>query len=254
MFDTLQGTWRIGPKVCSTLLAMLALSACVPIQSAEDGDDSDDSGDSDEGAGSGTSSSGTVQDAGDSCNEVLTCISSCPDDACATACYDGGSNGAREKMDALLVCLDASMCADAQCAKMACAAELDTCTQDVAVPVDDPPVTQGMVPAELVGDWLGSRGSYHFDESGAYWSVGILSSDGPCVSFEKIVFTDTGVASTTGSNLTLTAQTRQQDTYDCNGQMTTKMNPAQTTQYTWSIAGETLTLVGESGAIEYAKM
>jgi hypothetical protein len=227
-------------------------------ESDEDADsESSDSDDSDaDGAGDsgGTSSGGSVGGAGESCNAVLTCMLDCPDDACGNACYANGSDGARQKIDALLGCLNASMCADAECAKMACAPEIDACVQDADVPVDSgPPVTQGVVPAELVGDWINHRGSYHFDAGGSYWFVGVLDSDGPCIGFDKIVYTHTGLASANGDGLTLTAQTVQKETTDCSGQVTTEMNPGHTSQYTWSIVGSTLTLVGESGAIEYTK-
>jgi hypothetical protein len=255
--NTLRDTWRFGPKVLSTLLAVLGLAACVPQQGGQDGDsDSSADADSDDG-GSGTGDGGTggaAADHGESCNEVLTCLVACADDACANACYAAGSDAARQMIDALVGCLDDSMCADDACAQAACGAQLDACVQDAGVPDDPgPPVTQGGVPAELVGDWMGYRGSYHFDASGEYWFVGVLSSDGPCIGFEKIVLTDTGVASASGNDLTLSAQTAQKETHECGGAIVTETTAPHTNQYTWSIDGTTLTLVNESGATEYTK-
>jgi hypothetical protein len=258
-------TWRPGTKVLSTLVAvlglatMLGLAACLPTQQGGQDGDSDSSADADsddDGSGDGDDSGGTggaAADQGESCNEVLTCLVACADDTCQSACYAAGSDAARQKIDALVSCLNDSMCADDACAQAACGAQIDACVQDARVPDSGPPDVQGAVPAELVGDWLSSRGSYHFDESGSYWFVGVLSSDGPCIAFEKIVFTDTGVASAAGNELTLSAQTAQKATHDCGGEITTEATAAHTDQYTWSIDGTTLTLVNEAGAIEYAK-
>jgi hypothetical protein len=257
--NTLRDTLRFGPKVLSTLIAVLGLAACVPTQQGGEDADSDSSADDsdDGGSGAGGDSGGTggaAADGGESCTEVLACLVACADDACANACYAAGSDAARQKIDALVGCLNDSMCEDDACAQAACGAQIDACVQDAGVPDDPgPPVTQGAVPAELVGDWMGFRGSYHFDESGEYWFVGVLSSDGPCIGFEKIVLTDTGVASASGNNLTLSAQTAQKETHECGGDITTEATAAHTNQYTWSIDGTTLTLVNESGAIEYTK-
>lgn len=250
--------WRSGPEVLCTLIALVGLAACVPTQQGSGGDDDDGSADGDsDGSGTGdpgSSTSGGGADDGNTCNEVLTCIVACADEACANACYAAGSDSARQKLDELVGCLDDSVCTDDACAQAACGTEIATCVEDAGAPEDtDPPVPPGAVPAELAGDWIGSAGSYHFDADGAYWFVGILSSSGPCVGFEKIVFTDTGVASASGGQLTLTAQTAQKETHECGGEITTEAMDAHTSHYSWSIAGTTLTLVNESGAVEYTK-
>ena len=256
MFDRLLS---VSSRIPFHALAIsLTLTACtMPMANDTDSDDGDRDGDvSDDHQGSSGDQGGTVEDAGESCNQVLTCAVNCADDACANDCYAKGSSSAQQKFDALLVCLNESMCADAECAQAACGDQIAACVNDVEAPQNPntPPVTEGMVPGELVGDWIGNNGSYHFDANGSYFFVGILSTSGNCIAFEKIEFTDSGVAAASGSTLTLTAENRKQVTYDCSGQPTTATQPPETKQYGWSIQGTTLTLVGDTGPIDYQRM
>ena len=142
---------------------------------------------------------------------------------------------------------------DADCAKMACAAEITACLDDVDAKSDAGAVTMGNIPAELVGDWATTDIHYHFDANGNYFEVGVLASHGTCIAYDHIDFTDTGIASVSGNQLTTSATTSKQDTTDCYGTKTSKTYPGNTDVFTWSIQGTTLTLVGQTGTIEYQK-
>jgi len=225
--------------------------------SITDGGASNDGGSVSDATAGDTSSSGTssVGDAaGDSCNAIFTCVGQCSDDPCTNACYDKGSGAGKQKIDALVACLNDNACSDATCAKMYCSQELDECINDVSVSHDaGPPVTQGSIDSSLIGDWMGSSITYHFDADGSYFMVGLLVTPGACIAIDHIELTNHGVARTQGNMLTTTATTRKQVTTDCDGNQTTTMNAARTDQFTWSISGSTLTMVGDTGAIDYQK-
>ena len=205
-------------------------------------------------SGGGDSAVGAT--AGDSCNKIFTCVGECTDDSCANDCYAKGSAAGQQTIDALLQCLDTNGCTDATCAKMYCQQEIDACTNDVTVNGNGnggPPVTQGDIDPSLVGDWMAHSISYHFSADGSYFMAGLLAPPGMCLAFDHIDFIDHGVAQTQGNVLATTATTSKQVTTDCAGNQTTKTTPGDTKQFTWSISGSTLTMVGDTGSIDYQK-
>lgn len=206
------------------------------------------------GEASSSGGSATGDTAGDSCDEIFTCVQQCADDPCANACYARGSAAGKQKIDALAACLSANDCSDATCAQTYCSQEVDACDNDVNGSSDaGAPVTQGNIDPSLVGAWMSSSISYHFSADGSYLMVGVLSSPGPCIAFDHIDISNEGVAETNGNMLTTTATTSKQVTTDCAGIQTTKTSPGDTQQFTWSISGSTLTMVGDTGSIDYQK-
>lgn len=113
------------------------------------------------------------------------------------------------------------------------------------------------LPADLVGKWIADNTTYSFMADGSYFMVGILYSKGSCVAYEKIQITDNGNAAVSGNQLTLSAVTTKQDTFYCNNfgatPDTSKTSPGDTTQFTWSVNGTTLTMIGATGQIDFTK-
>lgn len=111
-----------------------------------------------------------------------------------------------------------------------------------------PPSTGGKVPTELVGIWDNSSQSYTFFADGTFSYVALYWPGGyNCIVMSKMETSKQGTLSVSGTTLTTNTTSGLIKKWNCSVPVdgspntTTPMNPFSTT-FTWSIAGNVLTL------------
>lgn len=243
--------------VLRALLALplfaLPLAGCTVVTPSSSGD----------GGGDGAAGDGGVAKSGTaSCGQTVTCLGACNDDPCQQACFDKASPAGQQLITALANCLNTNMCNDAACAKAKCTPELTACAQDVEAPPPDagvPPTMGAPLPADLVGHWhrvtLQWGEDYTFNANGTYTGVFLYDNAGSCITIKSIATSLDGVAEAKGNTLTLTRLKGTQTTTDCSDNATMKPTSQSTSQYTWSVSPDkmTLTLTDGAGSSDYKK-
>jgi hypothetical protein len=115
------------------------------------------------------------------------------------------------------------------------------------------------LPADLVGSWQHVSGqwgeNYTFKANGTWSGVFLYDNSGTCITISKIATAIDGVAEVQASTITLTRVKGTQTTTDCSNNATMKPTTTSTSQYTWSLSPDklTLTLTDGSGSTNFMK-
>ena len=161
-------------------------------------------GATDGGATVEAGSSSANKTSGLTCLEIFDCAGKCPDenvDACTNECLGRGTAQGKSAATALAQCYETNKCADGDCLKANCSAELTACVTEErpgGKPVDGPAPT-GSVPAALVGEW------HHFYAPTAHTHDFKFNADGSATEYVTTTSsglggcTTSGIADTTGT-------------------------------------------------------
>ena len=176
-------------------------------------------------SGANGSGTGTAQPAtGSTCGEILTCAEACSDAACEDACIAKGSDAAKQKIQAVQICLEGNTCAnDPGCMEVQCKIQLDQCRNDVAPKYESPLAPgSGSVPPELVGKWVSQMGNdvYNFNADGTYTATESSASGGTCGTATSYNFE--GIVLFKQSTVTLSQTSAKRTTAECSSIGTTQ--------------------------------
>jgi hypothetical protein len=179
------------------LLACILLTACTSSSPSSTAGDGGASGD-----GSG-GTAGPVGAGALSCGAIFDCISKCApnDSACVNACLADGTSDAQTAVNNVASCYQAHSCADSTCLQTNCAAEMQACLATAAGGTGQPltgAAPTGNIPADLVGEWIGSETLYDFKADGTVARSSSVT-DSSCVTQSD----EDGTAVASGSTVTM---------------------------------------------------
>lgn len=176
------------------------------------------------------------------CIGIFECAASCADNPCIDACVTRGSAAGKSAAGAVASCYQTNSCADGNCLKTKCGAELDACLSQASAPPQNPTVpATGVVPASPVGKWSRFSAStanldeFTFDTSGGAkrYRTTAFSFPGGCAtsalsdSTGTVVFTDTKMTD---------YQTGGTDIWsNCGGAGIPRPTPTGAYEYLWSL-------------------
>jgi hypothetical protein len=235
-------------------VVLFGVSACtVPAEGTKASPaTADKSGAAESGDGSGGGPTDPIPPSGSTCSEMVTCTQSCSEEdaACVDACVAKGSESAKQKYEALSICLHGTVCnGDVACMEEQCKYHIDACKADVA-PTYEPPLApgSGSVPPEFVGAWYSQSGSYvfNFKADGTYTETDAAATPGGSGCTGSTVFSYEGIVQFKESTVTLSQTNASKTTKTCSFTTTTKPTPT-TEVKSWFLDGNQL-FICEKGA------
>ena len=213
-------------------LVLFGMSACnTPVQ-GESG--AGPAGASSSGGNGSSGKTDPIPPSGKTCSEAVECTKGCADgdDACVDACVAEGSESAKQKYEALAICLQGSVCnGDLQCLQQQCKYQIDACNADRAPKYEAPLAPgSGSVPAELVGAWYSQSGTYvfNFKDDGTYTETEAAATPGGSGCTGSTVFSYEGIVLFKETTVTLSQTSASKKTTTCSFETTT--NPTPTTE------------------------
>ncbi|MDB4938929.1 MAG: hypothetical protein JWP87_5901 [Labilithrix sp.] len=150
-----------------------------------------------------------------SCSGIFDCAGACADDkACEDNCLAQGSPASQDAANGLVKCATDNACADADCFKTNCEAELQACASSSSASGEtfDGTAPAGNVPAELVGKWHSPDEVYEFraDGTASYYTQSKTSG---CLTTSL----ENGTAVANGDSLTIYFTSRVHKVCDTQG-------------------------------------
>jgi hypothetical protein len=220
-----------------------------PADASTTGADSGSSTGFDSGSSSSTEA-GALGDGGpgagapQNCTQVLQCIGACPtsDASCPDACLGHGSPDAQRVVVALAKCMNDNACADANCVKAHCISELQSCAEQSSAPSGAPieggaPPATGSVPANLVGQWMGSSTSggdvLDINADGTMHWLSVIETDYMCTT--KMTLDRGGIVDVSGDQLVVYYAVGTGTSIMCGGEPTVSPTSAVTRTWRWEI-------------------